>query len=126
MMVGQRSRLLQIGLEALRPYHRLARLCELRNAIVHGDVISDDLWTHEGHHHLDHAHDRLIACLLAALAAETGDAMLRLRGSERVWAQRTEELARLLRERRSEQAETDRADWPLSRSHCHGRRSTRR
>ena len=39
----------------------MTRLCRLRNAIVHGDRVPDELWEHEGHSQLNHMHDRLIA-----------------------------------------------------------------
>jgi hypothetical protein len=45
----------------------ITRLCELRNAIVQGDEVPDDLWRHEGHHHLLHLHDRLIGALPVAV-----------------------------------------------------------
>jgi hypothetical protein len=76
----------------------MTRLCELRNAIVHGEEVPDQLWTHEGHHHIDHAHDRLIDCLLATVAAERQDPVLRLRGSERMFKRRAEEMSELLHE----------------------------
>ena len=78
----------------------MARLCELRNVIVHGDVVPDDLWTHAGHHHINHAHDRLIDCLLARVAVQTGDPLLRLRGSERMFARLADEMAERLRDLR--------------------------
>jgi hypothetical protein len=76
----------------------MARLCELRNAIVHGDEVPDELWTHDGHHHLNHAHDRLIDCLLATLAAETTDPLFRLRGGDRVLARLAHEMDERLRD----------------------------
>lgn len=90
----------QVPVQLTRDEWWMARLCELRNAIVHGDEVPDELWTHEGHHHINHAHDRLIDCLLAAVANETGDALLRLRGSERMFARMAEEMAEALRDLR--------------------------
>lgn len=75
-----------------------ARLCELRNVIVHADDVPDELWKHGDHHQLNHGHDKLIECLLAFLSAETGDGLLRVRGISRVFDRATEDLARRLRE----------------------------
>lgn len=90
----------QVPVQLTRDEWWMARLCELRNVIVHGDEVPDELWTHEGHHHINHAHDRLIDCLLAAVANETGDPLLRLRGSERMFARMAEEMAEALRDLR--------------------------
>lgn len=46
----------------------LTRLSMLRNAIMHGDEVPDDLWKHEGHHQLNLVHDELIAALRAFAA----------------------------------------------------------
>ena len=46
----------------------MTRLCELRNKIVHGDPIPGALWRHNGHHQIDHVHDRLIRALRAFVA----------------------------------------------------------
>jgi hypothetical protein len=58
----------------------------LRNAIMHGDEVSDALWKHEGHHHLSLVHDKLIAGLRAAEGA--GDDLLALTPSDRDVARR--------------------------------------
>jgi hypothetical protein len=64
----------------------LTRLCDLRNAITHGNDIPDDLWQHEGHHQLDHLHDNLQLVLRSYLAEEIGDEHLRLAKSKRRFA----------------------------------------
>lgn len=46
----------------------LTRLSMLRNAIMHGDEVPNDLWEHEGHHQLNLVHDKLIAVLRAFIA----------------------------------------------------------
>jgi hypothetical protein len=84
----------------------MARLCELRNAIVHGHKVSDDLWTHAGHGHIYHVHDRLIECLLAALAEETQDELFRLRGRERASARRVREIVERLQRLDDAEGET--------------------
>ena len=63
----------------------LTRLSELRNAIVHGDVVTDDLWQHEGHHQLNQIHDRLIGLLKRVVADHAGDELLRLTISDRLF-----------------------------------------
>lgn len=88
----------QVPVQLTRHEWWMARLCELRNTIVHGDEVSEGLWTHEGHHHLNHAHDRLIDCLLATLAAQTTDSLLRLRGGDRASARRVHEMYERLRD----------------------------
>jgi hypothetical protein len=85
----------------------MARLCELRNTIVHGDEVPEGLWTHEGHHHLNHAHDRLIDCLLTTLAAETKDSLLRMRGGDRVFARLAHEMDERLAELGDAEGETE-------------------
>jgi hypothetical protein len=54
----------------------MARLCELRNAIVHGDEVYVELWRHDGHHQLNQIHDRLIDALKVVVADAVGDALL--------------------------------------------------
>ena len=70
----------------------MTRLCELRNAIVHGDRVPAELWEHEGHHQINEIHDRLISALRIVVADETGDPVLRLRKSERVFARMAEHV----------------------------------
>ena len=72
------------------------RLCELRNAIVHGDDIPDERWEHDGSSQLVQIHDRLIGALQVFVAQTTGDPLLEIpladRGLRRAW---TEALADL-------------------------------
>lgn len=75
----------------------MTRLCELRNAIVHGDEVVTALWHHDGHHQLMHIHDRLIGALKVVVAEHAGDSRLRLSRSERERLRRTEKAAKLLR-----------------------------
>jgi hypothetical protein len=63
----------------------LARLCELRNSIVHGDELAADTWIHDGHHHLDYAHDALVRCLKVVVAEHAEDPLLKLTRSERAF-----------------------------------------
>jgi hypothetical protein len=79
----------------------MTRLCELRNAIVHGDEVPGELWQHDAHHHLSHIHDRLIGALKAVVADHAGDALLRLSRSDRVFPRIAEELAERLRHEES-------------------------
>lgn len=74
----------------------MARLSDLRNAIVHGDEIAGELWTHEGHHHLNFVHDKLIEALLAFVASEASRPSLRLRLPDRGMAELAEEAFRAL------------------------------
>ncbi len=84
----------------------LARFCELRNAIVHGDDVRESDWIHEGDHHLAHAHDALIRCLMAVVAEHVGDELLKLTRSERALPRAAQEAAEMVRESsRSEHAE---------------------
>jgi hypothetical protein len=78
----------------------LTRLSELRNAIVHGDEVPDDLWFHDGLHQLNHIHDRLVAMLKQVVADKAGDPLLRLSLGERVWPRIAEEFARRRAEER--------------------------
>lgn len=72
------------------------RLCELRNAIVHGDDIPDELWEHDGSSQLVQMHDRLIGALRIFVAQATGDSLLELpladRGFRRAWAEALDDL----------------------------------
>jgi hypothetical protein len=89
----------------------MARLCELRNAIVHGDEIDDELWHHDGHHQLDQVHDRLIMALKVQVADASDDGLLRLRLGDRVFPrldERPVEVAR--REEEGIDSTQDRAD----------------
>jgi hypothetical protein len=80
----------------------LTRLSALRNAIVHGDVLAHDdaLWYHEGHHQLNHLHDRLIGLLKRVIADHAGDELLRLTMGERVFPRIAEDLVDHMREAR--------------------------
>ena len=75
----------------------MTRLCELRNAIMHGQEIPAGLWVHDGQHQLNHIHDRLIAALRIAVADRVGDPLLRLARSERTWARVGQEAVEMLR-----------------------------
>jgi hypothetical protein len=72
------------------------RLCELRNAIVHGDDVPDGLWEHDGSNQLVQIHDRLVDALRTFVAEASGDPLLAMpladRGLRRAW---TETLADL-------------------------------
>jgi hypothetical protein len=70
----------------------MTRLCDLRNAIVHGDDIADDLWTHDGVHQLNQIHDRLITAMRCFIAEKTGDELLKLSPSDRVFPRLAEEI----------------------------------
>jgi hypothetical protein len=76
----------------------LTRLCVLRNTIVHGDKITDELWEHEGHHQLNHIHDRLIAALRIVVAEQFGDPLLRLTQSDRLFPRIAQQAARHLQQ----------------------------
>ena len=69
----------------------LTRLCELRNAIVHGDHVPAKLWHHDGGHQLNHVHDRLLDVLRVAVSGQVGDPLLRMPSSERSWARASSE-----------------------------------
>jgi hypothetical protein len=66
----------------------LTRLSMLRNAIMHGDEVTDALWQHGGHHQLNFVHDKLIAALRAFAAASAGNDLLALLLPERAAARR--------------------------------------
>jgi hypothetical protein len=70
----------------------LTRLCELRNAIVHGDDVSEDLWEHDGSHQLDHIHDHLIEAMRAALSKGADDPALKDPPGERAFARAMQEI----------------------------------
>ncbi len=74
----------------------MTRLCELRNAIVHGQQIPAELWEHEGLHQLNHIHDRLIVALRISVADRVGDASLRLAMQDRVWVRAAEQATGFL------------------------------
>jgi hypothetical protein len=76
----------------------LTRLCDLRNHIVHGDEIPDDLWQHEGFHQLNHMHDRLISCLKLVVAAHAENQLLRLPRVDRMFQRAHEEAEQYLRD----------------------------
>lgn len=68
-----------------------ACLCQLRNAIVHGDEVAEELWFHDGHPQLNHIHDRLIAALRITIANAAEDQMLRLEPADRDFRRRVAE-----------------------------------
>jgi hypothetical protein len=78
----------------------MTRLCQLRNAIVHGDDVSEELWEHEGSHQLNHVHDRLISVLHIFVAEKTGDAPLRLAQVDRLFARAAQQARDFLRQAR--------------------------
>ncbi len=78
----------------------ITRLCELRNAIVHGDDVPAELWEHKGQHQLNHMHDRLIAILKTHVAAAANDPLLRSPLADRVFCRIGEELAERMRQDR--------------------------
>jgi hypothetical protein len=71
--------------EMTEPEWWFARLSELRNAITHGDEVPHDLWIHQGHHILNWAHDILMDCLRATLAAAVDDSLLLLAPRDRTF-----------------------------------------
>lgn len=70
----------------------MTRLCDLRNKIVHGDPVPEELWRHGQHHQIDQTHDRLIAALRRFVAERSRDALLVTAPSER-WLHRAYERA---------------------------------
>lgn len=74
----------------------LTRLCELRNAIVHGDELTAEMWEHQGHPQIDHIHDRLIAGLRIFVANHIGDPLLRQRLPDRRHGRMVKEMMDLL------------------------------
>jgi hypothetical protein len=77
----------------------MTRLCELRNAIVHGHEIPVELWEHQDHHQLDHIHDRLIVALRTSVARLVDDPSLKLAMSDRAWARIGQQAADMLTRR---------------------------
>jgi len=77
----------------------MTRLCELRNAIVHGQEVPAELWEHQGHHQLNHIHDRLIVALRTSVAKLVGDPSLKLVISDRTWARVGQQAADMLARR---------------------------
>jgi hypothetical protein len=75
----------------------MTALCALRNAIVHGDEVPIELWQHEGHHQLNHIHDRLIASLRIHVGIAAGDPLLRLPQRDRVFPRIHEKLVERMR-----------------------------
>jgi hypothetical protein len=71
----------------------MTRLCELRNAIVHGDEVPAELWEHEDRHQLDHIHDNLVVALRRSVAGLVGNPSLRLGMLDRVWARAAQQAA---------------------------------
>lgn len=85
----------------------VTRLCELRNSIVHGDDVPAELWSHEGHPQMDHAHDQLLRCLRHYVATSVRDDALALPQSERVWLRVADELRAKLSGQGSGDADLD-------------------
>jgi hypothetical protein len=71
----------------------LTRFSELRNAIVHGDQIDDEMWRHDEHHQINHIHDRLIHAIKLVVAGGADDELLRLRLGDRVFPRLADEFA---------------------------------
>jgi hypothetical protein len=76
----------------------LTRLCQLRNAIVHGDDVPDELWYFGHRHQLDHIHDQLIDALRIKVANATDDQLLRRPPTERRLHRHTAAHAQRLRD----------------------------
>ncbi len=89
----------------------LARLCQLRNAVVHGDKVAEALWYHDGHPQLNHIHDRLIGALRIKVAAAVDDPMLRLEAAGRDFRRRA--AAKIVDLQRRAVAELGEADGAL-------------
>lgn len=81
----------------------LTRLSMLRNAIMHGDEVPDELWTHDGHHQLNLVHDKLVAALRAFVAQSAGDELLALSLRDRGSAQRQAEMVKAIQAMNAEQ-----------------------
>jgi hypothetical protein len=62
----------------------MTRLCQLRNAIIHSELVADDLWEHEDQHQINHVHDRLLEALRRFISEAAGDPLLRLDRFDRV------------------------------------------
>lgn len=76
----------------------LTRLCDLRNAIMHGQDIPEELWQHEGHHQLDHIHDQLLLLLRIYVAEAAQDQHLRLLKSKRGFARSWQRYSEAVKE----------------------------
>lgn len=76
----------------------LTRLCDLRNAIMHGDDVPEDRWQHDGQHHLHHLHDNLLIALRIYLADETDDEFLKIPVSDRGLKRAHQEAVKILEE----------------------------
>jgi hypothetical protein len=74
----------------------LTRLSMLRNAIVHGDEVTDDLWRYEGSHQLNLIHDKLVAALRAFAAEGGDDDLLALSPAERATERRHAEAVKVI------------------------------
>lgn len=85
----------------------LTRLSMLRNAIMHGDEVPDELWKHEGHPQLNLVHDKLIAALRAFAAESAGDELVALSLPDRGIARRHAEMVKVLEARQTEQEQSD-------------------
>ena len=90
----------------------LTRLSMLRNAIMHGDEVPDDLWKHEGHHQLNLVHDKLLVALRAFAAESAGDDLLALSPRERDIARRHAEMVKAIEAMQVEQEKA--GDSPTS------------
>lgn len=76
----------------------ITRLCELRNAIMHGDDVAEELWHHDGHHQLSHIHDSLLKALRAQVAAAVNDPLLRLPKRDRIFPRASQEALEMMKE----------------------------
>lgn len=63
----------------------MTQLCRLRNAIMHGDEVPKDLWSHEDHHHVNWIHDKLLKALRARVSQAVDDQLLRLPYRDRIF-----------------------------------------
>jgi hypothetical protein len=81
----------------------LTRLSMLRNAIMHGDEVPDDLWTHQGHHQLNLVHDKLLVALRAFAAESADDDLLALAPRDRDIARRQAEMVKAIEAMQADQ-----------------------
>ncbi len=81
----------------------LTRLSMLRNAIMHGDEVPDDLWVHEGHHQLNLVHDKLLVALRALAAESADDDLLALSPRDRDIARRQAEMVKAIEAMQADQ-----------------------